>query len=202
MGVTMMKQVRLIFKLSIILLLFAIRAEAGMLMMGMGGETPAAESCTTANDSVIFNDTGISTSTAESLNPTDGLFAGRQFTTTTATTITEYLVNLADVNQTGNIIVSLYTDSSDSFGTVISDTSVTVSNTAISNYPTYGVATLTLATPKLLSATTKYWVRIETDTGSFTLPYGASSGKRSYFNGAGGYINGYTLGTGVMGCVQ
>ena len=45
----MKKQVRLIFKLSVILLLFTLRADAGMLQMG-GGTPAAGASCTTSND--------------------------------------------------------------------------------------------------------------------------------------------------------
>ena len=188
------------FIILIVLLLTSSLLFAGMTVSGRPCPGSAATaSCSTSTDEAIFDDTAIGGGADQALT-LGAPWAGRQFTTATTKTITEYAIFVCDVNRTGSLVMSIYEDNAGSRGDIVPGTSVTISNTEISDCTTDEVQLFTLSVPKTNLASGTYWLVAELSESSFVIQYAASSGKRSYFQAASGYINGYTLKMGVWGC--
>jgi hypothetical protein len=160
----------------------------------------AVAGCTTDSDSALFDYTAVTVSGEDAVNG-GAETMGQQFAVGSTFTLTEFIVNVYDINQTGDLTAALHADSSGSIGTVVADTTVTISNTAISDAPTKAIVHFVLASPKTGISSGTYWVKLSAATGSFGVSYCSNAGKRSYFSGAGGYINGYSVQTGAFGCV-
>lgn len=189
-----------ILYLTLILSLACTPLWARGLMM-VGGGVAAAVGCTTSNDSAIDNDTGISTASYMLVNTSYPL--AWQFTTSGSTTITEYAIVIRDVDATGSVTVALYTNNgSNQVGDLVADTTVTLAQGDISDYPTYETQLFTLSTPKTgINGT--YWVRVSmaSGTGSYNIPYASHTGGRILSSDPGYYDN-YTLGVAVYGCAE
>lgn len=162
--------------------------------------------CTIDNDSLVFDDTGISTASVSTVYGTGVGRIARRFSYTG--TITGYKVNATDILLTnGTMIISLHEADgavgSETIGTVIPGTSVTISYTEITDFPTFSVITKNLTVPKAgLDGT--YFLVISTDNevqpALAQVAYISSSGIRSFIGE--NYYNGYTIGVGVMGCTE
>ena len=184
--------------LAMILLFVPVKVWAGgLLMIGSGEALPALAACTTANDSAIFDDTGGASSYEDPI--TNGVPAARQFVTTVTKTITEYLINVQDVNNLDSLTLALYTDSSNSVGTIIADTTVTIAAGSIPAGP--GVVAFTLASPKTGLAAGTYWVHASTGSGSLFKTWAFdSSGIRVLAQGS--YYDNYSHQMAVYGCSE
>jgi hypothetical protein len=166
----MKKRLLLIFAL----LLFCLRADAGMLMMG--GGTPTSGSCTTANDSkIVSQETGSSDISIGGVT-----WRANAFTLSATTTITSVLINFRQTTQC-DVTLLLYSDmtGNSGAGTPISGTSVTITNRATDATATW--VEFVLPTPKQLSAGTYYYVFHSVTENSVYWTYGTPSGNTGYY---------------------
>lgn len=191
---------RIAFCLLWLLLALPLHAQEYDYVAGAGGAAAAA--CTTASDSAIFDLTGLGYSTYDYTTTTDPPWKlGVQFTLASQATLTEYIVMMCDAATNANAIVSVYTDSGATIGTIVADTSVTLAHSSIANCNSYTNTTFTLATPKVLAAGT-YWLVLDTDGTSqqFYAGYKSNTGTRAYFRAASGAIANYAISMALMGC--
>lgn len=133
----------------------------------------------------LFDHTGESLTEYPSVISTGTGKSAHQFVTTEAISVEYYVVNFNTCSTPGSVKVSVYTDSSNSVGTIVtgSDKTISVSST--------GTKTFTLDTPKGLSASTTYWLVMETpDTFYGTVYWGNAglSGDRVLYEGSS-YVN-------------
>lgn len=159
----------------------------------------AAASCTTSNDSAIINYTGDTPGGTH--NVYIGGSAAQKFTLGATTTITEYKIYLADVNNEGSITVALYTDNSNAVGTVIDGTTVTIAASEIAAGPS--VITFTLSTPKTGLTAGSYWLRevgSGTGTPTFTVSFVGKAGARILNETT--YFDDYAHLVGIWGCAE
>lgn len=186
--------------LLILILLFALNADArmsGVMLSGAGtaGEAPASLSCTTSDDSAILDKIAAASTD-------NSQYACHKFTFATNFRVTEYYVaGTVNSGTSGGIEISLYTHNG---GTDLPDTQVSGSNVTLPYDETESTPfTVTLGTPKDMSAGT-YWVcSVGTGDTLRTYDYYTSSGDRAcYGTGSCSSAAANTaISIRIMGCV-
>lgn len=161
-------------KLVLLFLLIPSLCFAWMNVTTVGGGVPAAASCTTSNDSALETIVTVDGATSGLDASNNNRYRAQQVIIGAQSTITEYLFKAKDTAATGNLIASLFTDSSGVPGTEVADTTVTIANTAIGTEPE--VITATLTSPKTGLAAGTYWLVFRGDnaSGNFSI-YGDQS---------------------------
>lgn len=122
-----------------------------------------AASCTTANDSALYSFQGDYDGTLS------GPWEASRFTTTVAFTLTEYQINICDNgSDAGNVIISVYTNDAENAEpeSEVAGTEVSVNMSAFPNCTTYTATNVALAIPKVLDASTIYWIVVEEQNGA------------------------------------
>lgn len=130
---------------------------SGIAISGIGVETSGGAACTTSNDSALFTSAWVATSTSS----TNVWGCSRITGLNTTDDITEYDFGLCDLNQSGSVTFSLWTDdvSGQKPGSEISGTSVTLAHGDISDCGTSDeVQTATLAATKVDIGYTTVWL--------------------------------------------
>lgn len=182
--------------LLILIIFYPLTAMAGYVAI-----KKVVAGCTTANDSALFDYTGNDLPEYAYITGTDGSNdpVAIQFTTSGAMTLTEYLVQITDgVVTAGDIIASIYTDSSGSMGTQVAGTS------KVLNISTVGLKAFTLDTPQTgLNGT--YWLVINglSNPGTvemYTRYISYGQAHRIAVNGE--YVDNSQVRMGVYGCAE
>lgn len=192
--------------LVLMLCLVAVTAYAGEPILiaktnpYVAGAGQAAAGCTAGSgDSAIFDHTSSTVGVSQYLAGSTKF--GQQFTIASTTRITRYAIYTQDLGETGSLSVSIYTDSSNTLGSLV-DAATTASKSNADIGQTYGVIYIDLPTPYNLSAGT-YWVRtIATGGGSFYIKSAAKSngGIYSYVEGDYNYLANYVISVALWGC--
>jgi hypothetical protein len=180
MGISMIKQVRLIFKLSVILLLFTLRADAGMLMMG-GGTTSGG-----APGTWYYSDANRTETTSDDIS---AYVLAAPITISTGTSVTKIAAKIATKGSSTEVKLGLFTNVfpnsllAEGVCTPVDTTwcVATISYTATAN------ATYKVAAQSNNTGTTLYGYGLG-HTGAFTSP-GTYSGAMA--NAAGTWTDAY-----------
>jgi hypothetical protein len=153
MGGALMKKIIIIIFFSLI----CFSAEARNLFISSSGGISAV-SCTTSNDSSIFDYTGSGTYTSLIHAGADygSVYVGIQFTIATNKTITRYKLFTLDGDQSGASTGQIYADSTNTIGSAISSTDISLGNDEIGD-SVEAVYDYVLAYPYNLDAGT-YWL--------------------------------------------
>lgn len=149
----------------------------------------------------IFDDTAITKAGNLYLAQTN--IAAVQFTISETVTITEYKASLQDLNGTGSMVLQMYTDSSNSIGSAITGTDVSVGHASISD-ASEGIVTFTLGTPKTGVTAGTYWLKLTASSGAAflgTYQYSPAGNKRILIDQTTYYDNCY-IAAGVWGTVE
>jgi hypothetical protein len=149
--------------------------------------------CSTSTDGPLFDFTGTTPITDKFIY--ENYFQATQFTAT-GTDVTEYEINIVTVTVAGNLTMQLYTDSSNSIGSAITGTDVTLS------VSTTGIKTFTLSSMySSLVPGTKYWMKASVvGSPSFRANSVSNLGGR-YWNGEG-YYDDLAHQMAVLGCAR
>ncbi len=156
----------------------------------------ASVSCSTSNDSALFDLTGLS---ASNTAVTGAHWCAVKFPLSNKT-VTQYIVHCTDVNNTGSLYCSLYTDNSGP-DTEVSGTGVSVAASLIPNITTWGDIDFILSSPKT-GLNGNYWLKcIGTGTTpSFLLKYGTATGY-SYKSDSETFSN-WGMSIAILGCSE
>ena len=127
-----------------------------------------------------------------------------KFTFPAATTVTGYMADLCKDAGSGDLTISLYTDSSNLPGSLISGSAATASSAIFDTCPTHGQKEVLLATP-LASQSGTVWMCYYHETGVIELSgwYLGSSNRVTY--GATTTENptdSYSFGGVILGCAE
>lgn len=183
--------------------------DADSIEDGAGNDLAALNSESVTNNTsgtcTVDNDGAIVTLNS-STNNTNGqaysdVWIATQITVDANTTVTEYSLNIYNAT-TDNTIVLLYTDSSNSPGSEVADTSVTKNGGVISD--TLAYTSFVLTVPKSIT-TASYWIVLHSSSsGSTYWQRGDDAGKnRAYSTNAGvawTVVNGSSYNAVLMGC--
>jgi hypothetical protein len=167
--------------------------EARMLMVA--GPVPVTGSCTTANDSAIFDFTGGSSANVGYVWSGSASSASR-FNLSATTTVTEYVWNIYAIDTPGTFTMALYTDNANTVGTVVSGTTKAQTISATGNN------TFTLDTPKT-GLSGLYWLVLTTDSASTAQLHYSGGGQTGYYikDGVSYYAEQVHF-ISVMGCAE
>jgi hypothetical protein len=169
----MIKQVRLIFKLSIILLLFAIRADAGML--GMGGGTPVAAG---GNETIGYTTQG-ATADAWGANYINCVGPATTSHAGTVSKITLYSSSEANIN----LKVGLYSGSGGAPATKVG------TETTITGTGTWSLGWHDFTVSYSVNNATEYWQCYCASDSGITAYYTDPGSGTHYYNMANTYAN-------------
>lgn len=136
---------------------------------GGGVAAAAAPSCTTDNDGELVTIVSSEGATSGQDIQTATRYRAQQVIIGAQSTITEYIFKAKDTAGVGNVVVSLFTNSSSVPGSEVANTSVTIGNASIGSEPE--VITATLASPKTGLASGTYWLvfRGDNESGNFSI---------------------------------
>ena len=166
-------------------------------------DSTAGASCTTENDAVFFNHVGDASYDGIVIRESNSNVLYVQIELGASSyTVTEYVIHVADIGETGSLQAALYLDDADEVGAIIANTTVTVGNADITNSPTYEDQVFTLSVPKT-GITGTVWVGFDAigEDAYFITHYSSSAGLRVLYE-ASTYADNFTGPVSVYGCEE